>query len=107
MILASFFSDWSAAGAVMTFAIPVGLFVIVSIVLYFQYTRPHTVPGHRNLVPAGAGAAAAPAAAAPAAAGPPTGPAPAVPAEAGSAGATGDAGMSDVAGGAGEAEDTE
>jgi hypothetical protein len=48
--------DWTLAAAIMTFAIPVGLFVIVATILYFQYTRPHTVPGHRELVPAGAGA---------------------------------------------------
>ncbi len=72
--------DWSLAGAIMTFAIPVGLFVIVATLLYFQYTRPHVTPGHRDLVPAAAGAgagagtaaaaSAAPAPAAPAAAGP-------------------------------------
>lgn len=44
--------DWTQAAAIMTFAIPVGLFVIVATVLYFLYTKPHTVPGHRDLVPA-------------------------------------------------------
>jgi len=69
--------DWTLAGAIMTFAIPVGLFVIVAAILYFQYTRPHVTPGHRALVPAaaGAGASAGTAAAAPAA--PAAGPAPA------------------------------
>jgi hypothetical protein len=69
--------DWTLAGAIMTFAIPVGLFVIVASILYFQYTRPHVTPGHRALVPAAAGAgasagtaAAASAAPAPSAAGP-------------------------------------
>jgi hypothetical protein len=47
--------DWTQAGAVMTFAIPVGIFIVVSTWLYFLYTRPHAVPGHRELVPAGAG----------------------------------------------------
>jgi hypothetical protein len=37
----------------MTFAIPVGIFVVVATWLYFLYTRPHAVPGHRDLVPAG------------------------------------------------------
>ena len=72
--------DWSLAGAIMTFAIPVGLFIIVAAMLYFQYTRPHVTPGHRALVPAaaGAGASAGTAAAAPAAPAPPAaGPAPA------------------------------
>src|SRR5215470_6196041 len=50
-------SDWTLAASIMTFAIPVALFVVVATVLYFLYTRPHTVPGHRDLVPA-AGAAA-------------------------------------------------
>lgn len=45
--------DWTQAAAIMTFAIPVAIFVVVAIVLYFLYTRPHAVPGHRELVPAG------------------------------------------------------
>ncbi len=78
--------DWSLAGAIMTFAIPVGLFVIVAAILYFQYTRPHVTPGHRPLVPAAAGAGAGAGAAAPAA------PAAAGPAQAaGEAPAAGDA----------------
>ena len=44
-------SDWTLAASIMTFAIPVGLFVVVATILYFLYTRPHTVPGHRDLVP--------------------------------------------------------
>jgi hypothetical protein len=70
MILAELPSgDWTLAGSIMTFAIPVGLFVVVATALYFLYTRPHVVPGHRDLVPAGRhAAAAAPAAAAPPAA---------------------------------------
>jgi hypothetical protein len=48
-------SDWTLAASIMTFAIPVALFVVVATVLYFLYTRPHTVPGHRDLVPAGTG----------------------------------------------------
>ena len=50
-------SDWTLAASIMTFAIPVALFLVVATVLYFLYTRPHTVPGHRDLVPAGAGGA--------------------------------------------------
>jgi hypothetical protein len=46
-------NDWSLAGSIMTFASPVGLFVVVATILYFLYTRPHPVPGHRDLVPAG------------------------------------------------------
>ena len=52
-------SDWTLAASIMTFAIPVALFVVVATVLYFLYTRPHTVPGHRDLVPAGSGGPAA------------------------------------------------
>ena len=59
--------DWTQAAAVMTFAIPVALFVIVATVLYFQYTRPHVTPGHHDLAMAAAGAAGASAGPAPAA----------------------------------------
>jgi hypothetical protein len=58
MNLAAVGSDWTLAASIMTFAIPVALFLVVATVLYFLYTRPHTVPGHRDLVPAGAGGAA-------------------------------------------------
>ena len=50
-------SDWTLAASIMTFASPVALFIVVATVLYFLYTRPHAVPGHRELVPA-TGAAA-------------------------------------------------
>jgi hypothetical protein len=53
--LAAVGSDWSLAGSIMTFAIPIALFVVVATVLYFLYTRPHAVPGHRDPVPAGGG----------------------------------------------------
>jgi len=49
--------DWTQAAAIMTFAIPVGIFVVVATWLYFVYTRPHAVPGHRDLVPATSGGA--------------------------------------------------
>jgi hypothetical protein len=49
--------DWTLAGAIMTFAIPVGLFVTVAAVLYFLCTRPHVTPVHRDLTSAAAGAA--------------------------------------------------
>jgi hypothetical protein len=47
--------DWTQAGAIMTFAIPVGIFIVVATWLYFLFTRPHAVPGHRELVVVGAG----------------------------------------------------
>jgi hypothetical protein len=75
MMLADMGSDWSLAGSIMTFAIPVGLFVVVAAILYFLYTRPHVTPGHRDLAPAGAGAGAVAAASAA-----PAPPAPAAPA---------------------------
>jgi len=56
--LAAVGSDWTLAASIMTFAIPIALFIVVATVLYFLYTRPHTVPGHRDLVPATGGAAA-------------------------------------------------
>jgi len=56
MNLAAVGNDWTLAASIMTFAIPVALFLVVATVLYFLYTRPHTVPGHRDLAPA-AGAA--------------------------------------------------
>ena len=49
--------DWTQAAAIMTFAIPVGIFVVVAVWLYFLYTKPHAVPGHRELVPATGSAA--------------------------------------------------
>jgi hypothetical protein len=69
--------DWTLAASIMTFAIPVGLFIVVATTLYFLYTRPHEVPGHRDLVLAGAGAgtSASAAPAAPAASAAPAAPA--------------------------------
>jgi hypothetical protein len=49
-------SDWTLAGSIMTFAIPVGGFIVAATWLYFLYTRPHAVPGHRELAPVAAGA---------------------------------------------------
>jgi len=90
LILADFGSDWTLAGSIMTFAIPVGLFVVVATILYFLYTRPHTVPGHRDLVPAGGRHTAG----APrhAAAQPPSAPPPAAPPAGGTPGGGGIAG---------------
>lgn len=48
-------SDWTLAGSIMTFAIPVGGFIVAATWLFFLYTRPHAVPGHRELVAAGVG----------------------------------------------------
>ncbi len=42
----------SQGGSVLTFAFPVGVFIVVSVVLYMAFSRPHQVPGHRELAPA-------------------------------------------------------
>jgi hypothetical protein len=57
LILADMGNDWSLGGSVETFAIPVGLFIVVAAALFFLYTRPHVVPGHRDLAPAQASGA--------------------------------------------------
>jgi hypothetical protein len=75
--LAAVGSDWTLAASIMTFAIPIALFVVVATVLYFLYTRPHAVPGHRDLAPAGSGGPAPRAPRAAAAQPPPAGPPPA------------------------------
>jgi hypothetical protein len=62
LILAELGNDWSLAASIETFAIPVGLFVVIAAILFYILTRPHVVPGHRELVPAGAGTARASAA---------------------------------------------
>jgi hypothetical protein len=52
-ILATVTSDSTDGGAVLTFALPVGLFVVVAVILYLLFTRPHRrVPDRRVLVPA-------------------------------------------------------
>jgi hypothetical protein len=58
LILAELGNDWTLSGSIMTFAIPVGLFVVVAAILFFLLSRPHAVPGHRDLVPAGSAKAA-------------------------------------------------
>jgi hypothetical protein len=45
-------SGWSLSGSILTFAMPMLLFIIAATVLYLLFTRPHTVPGHRVLAPA-------------------------------------------------------
>jgi hypothetical protein len=59
MILADLGRDWSLAASIETFAIPVGLFIVVAAVLFYILSRPHTVPGHRELAAAGAARASA------------------------------------------------
>ena len=59
LILADLGRDWSLAASIETFAIPVGLFVVIAAILFYILTRPHTVPGHRELAAAGPGTARA------------------------------------------------
>ena len=33
----------------MTLVLPLGFFIVVMAALYFVFTRPHTVPGHRPI----------------------------------------------------------
>lgn len=42
----------SQGGSYMTFFLPVGVFCVVSVVLYVLFSKPRTVPGHRDLAPA-------------------------------------------------------
>ena len=52
-ILAIVTSDSADGGAVLTFAFPVALFVVVAAILYLRFSRPHKrVPERRILVPA-------------------------------------------------------
>jgi hypothetical protein len=39
---------WSAGGAILTFVIPMVLFIIVATGLYILYTKPSIVPGRRR-----------------------------------------------------------
>ncbi len=40
---------YNNGSAVMTLVLPLGFFIVVMIALYFVFTRPHTVPGHRPI----------------------------------------------------------
>jgi hypothetical protein len=68
MISAIEVSYYPLGAQVMTLVLPLGLFILVMIVLYFVFSRPHTVPGHRPVTGARpvapSGEAAAPIAAA-------------------------------------------
>ena len=56
-ILATGTLDHVDGGAVLTFAFPVALFVVVAVVLYLRFSRPHKrVPPRQVLTPAHAGA---------------------------------------------------
>ena len=42
---------WSSGGAILTFLLPMLLFIVVAVGLYIWYTKPSVVPGRR--APAG------------------------------------------------------
>jgi hypothetical protein len=39
-------------GSIMTFALPYGAFIVIALVLYYIFRRPHSVPRMRYLRPA-------------------------------------------------------
>lgn len=59
MLLALSTSDNSPAGQNFTLWFPAGLFIIVAVILYLMYSRPHQRVPPRRPVHAGAKAAAA------------------------------------------------
>jgi hypothetical protein len=52
LIHATAASGWSLSGSILTFAMPMLLFIAAAAVLYLLFTRPHQVPGHHVLAPA-------------------------------------------------------
>jgi hypothetical protein len=52
LIHATAASGWSLSGSILTFAMPMLLFIAAAAVLYLLFTRPHQVPGRRVLAPA-------------------------------------------------------
>jgi hypothetical protein len=53
--LAAANANWNAGGSILTFYFPVGLFVVIAVLLYLQLSRPHKVPGHRQLATSATG----------------------------------------------------
>ena len=47
LIASSPSGDWTYGAAILTFAFPMVLFIVVASALYILYTKPHLVPGHR------------------------------------------------------------
>jgi hypothetical protein len=47
LIASSPSGDWTYGAAILTFAFPVTLFIVVGSALYILYTKPHLVPGHK------------------------------------------------------------
>ena len=47
LIASSPSGDWTYGAAILTFAFPMVLFIVVASALYILYTKPHLVPGHK------------------------------------------------------------
>lgn len=47
-VIAASESAWTYGGAILTFVFPMVLFLTVAVGLYVMYTKPSTVPGHRE-----------------------------------------------------------
>jgi hypothetical protein len=47
-VIAASESAWTYGGAILTFVFPMVLFLTVAVSLYVMYTKPSTVPGHRD-----------------------------------------------------------
>jgi hypothetical protein len=45
-------TNWSLSGSILTFAMPMLLFILAAAVLYRVLWWPHRIPGHSELVPA-------------------------------------------------------
>jgi hypothetical protein len=42
-------SYYPLGAQIMTLVLPLGFFIVVMTAMYFVFTRPHTVPGHRAI----------------------------------------------------------
>ena len=42
-------SAWNAGGSILTFYFPIGLFIVISGLLWLQFGRPHPIPGSKPL----------------------------------------------------------
>jgi hypothetical protein len=49
VILSATLFGYGTSGAVLTLALPLGLFIVVMIVLYLVFSRRRTVPGRRTI----------------------------------------------------------
>jgi hypothetical protein len=52
LIHATAATNWSLGGSLLTFAFPLGLFIVAALVLYRLLWWPHRIPGHSDLAPA-------------------------------------------------------